>query len=116
MKRLTTGAIGVDQGNEALFSHHDVDGDMWTGEGPREVRKRITFSAPFKQAPSVHLSLALFDLDQQTNPRADLKAERIDQDGFDAVFCTWSDTRVARVRISWLAIGALASDDDWDIE
>ncbi|MEN8658036.1 MAG: H-type lectin domain-containing protein [Marivita sp.] len=35
--------------------------------------------------------------------------------GFNAIFRTWLDTKVARVRISWIAIGAVASEDDWDV-
>jgi hypothetical protein len=31
------------------------------------------------------------------------------------VFRTWGDTRVARVRADWLAIGALPHEDDWEI-
>ena len=31
------------------------------------------------------------------------------------VFRTWGDTRVARMRIAWIAIGALSDEDDWDV-
>ncbi|MGX9356605.1 H-type lectin domain-containing protein [Roseobacteraceae bacterium S113] len=116
MRRLSTGTIGIDQGVTSLFSHYESGGPMWTGEGDREIRARISFGEPFREAPNVHLSLALFDLDQQTNPRADLSAESVDETGFDAVFRTWGDTRVARIRISWMAIGPVRSEDDWDVE
>jgi len=36
-------------------------------------------------------------------------------DGFDLVFRTWGDTKVARVRIGWIAIGPVKSDDDWEL-
>jgi hypothetical protein len=31
------------------------------------------------------------------------------------VFQTWGDTKVARVRIAWMAIGELSDDDLWDV-
>jgi hypothetical protein len=31
------------------------------------------------------------------------------------VFRTWGDTRIARVRIAWMAIGELSEGDDWDV-
>ena len=39
--------------------------------------------------------------------RADLTAENVSEKGFHLVFRTWGDTRVARVRADWLAIGAV---------
>ena len=35
--------------------------------------------------------------------------------GFQLVFRTWGDTRVARVRADWTAIGPVKDDDDWDV-
>jgi len=32
------------------------------------------------------------------------------------VFRTWLDTRVARVRISWIAMGAMSDEDAWDVD
>lgn len=116
MLHLTSGAIGVDQGTTPLFSHVECNGEMWTGEGDREIRCTIPFSTAFRAPPAVHLSLALFDLDQMTNPRAELRAEAVTETGFEAVFHTWADTRIARITVSWMAIGALASEDDWDLD
>ncbi|MCH2163153.1 MAG: H-type lectin domain-containing protein [Marinovum sp.] len=115
MRRISSGNIGIDQGNTSLFSHFEAGESMWTGKGPREIRKRIDFDERFRTPPNVHLSLALIDLDAETNPRADLAAEHVDERGFEAVFRTWADTRVARIRVSWLAIGAVSSDGDWDV-
>ena len=47
--------------------------------------------------------------------RADISAEAVTKEGFDMVFRTWGDTRVARMRIAWMAIGQMADDDDWDV-
>ena len=43
------------------------------------------------------------------------QSEKLSEAGFDAVFRTWLDTRVARVRISWIAVGTVSSEDDWDV-
>ncbi len=47
--------------------------------------------------------------------RSELVAEDITVDGFDIVFRTWNDTRVARIRAAWMAIGNLPFGDDWDV-
>ena len=115
MKRLRTHTIGVDSGDVVLFSDYEDGGDMWTGRGQRERRRHIRFSEPFKSEPTVQMSLSLWDVDAATVMRADISAESTTTSGFDMVFRTWGDTRVARVRIAWTAIGELAEDDDWDV-
>jgi hypothetical protein len=57
----------------------------------------------------------MWDVDSSANVRADVMAEHVDDRGFDIVFRTWGDTRIARARIGWMAIGELASTDDWDV-
>ena len=54
-------------------------------------------------------------MDASTVIRADVAAETVTENGFDLVFCTWGDTRVARARIGWIAIGELSDEDDWDV-
>lgn len=115
MRKYIGSLIGVDQGNEEVFSDFAAGGEMWTGHGSRERRKRITFSEPFRTQPSVQVSLSLWDMDQRANVRADIAADNVSPKGFDLVFRTWSDTRVARVRMSWMAIGEVSSEDDWDL-
>lgn len=115
MIRLDGRNIGVDQGDTHLFSDYEDDGDMWTGSGAREARKRVTFTTPFRTPPAVQVSLSMWDMDQKTNARAEVSAAKITTSGFDLVFRTWSDTRVARVRASWMAIGELPFDDDWEL-
>lgn len=113
MQILTHQAIAIDQGDDVLFSDFADGGEMWTGRGNRERRKKILFGAPFKAAPMVHVALSLWDIDHARNTRAEVAAERITPEGFDAVFRTWGDTRVARVRVRWMAIGAAFHADDW---
>lgn len=88
---------------------------MWTGHGPRDMRRAVRFAEPFTGAPLVHVSLSMWDMDQKTNQRADISADKIGTTGFEIVFKTWGDTRVARVRVDWMAIGELRDDDDWEI-
>ena len=39
----------------------------------------------------------------------------VNSEGFVIVFRTWADTRVARIRADWLAIGELSAEDDWNV-
>jgi len=115
MKRLRNHTIGVDSGDVVLFSDYEDGGDMWTGRGQRERRRHIKFSEKYKSEPTVQMSLSLWDVDAATTLRADIQAEAVTKAGFDMVFRTWGDTRVARVRIAWNAIGELSEDDVWDV-
>ncbi|MFC7705342.1 H-type lectin domain-containing protein [Plastorhodobacter daqingensis] len=116
MKRFSTNRVGVDQGSLMMFSHYDSGGVMWTAKGAREVRRIITFAEPFLAPPAVHVGMTLWDIDQSTNPRADLTADKVSESGFELVFRTWADTRIARIRADWMAIGALRDDDMWDVD
>lgn len=115
MQIIRSSRIGIAQGSVDLFSDFEEGGEMWTGEGSRVRSQWIAFDQRFAAMPVVHVSLTLWDMDSAHNVRADLAAENISEAGFDAVFRTWLDTKVARVRISWIAIGAVVDDDDWDV-
>ncbi len=115
MKRLRNHYIGIDQGGLVLFSDFEEDGQMWSSAGDRMRRRKVKFAEAYRAAPAVHVSLSMWDMDQGTNQRADITAERISRTGFDLVFRTWGDTRVARVRADWMAIGELRHADEWDL-
>ncbi|MFD1344158.1 H-type lectin domain-containing protein [Litorisediminicola beolgyonensis] len=115
MKLLNAHLVGVDQGTVEVFSDFKNGGEMWTGHGARERRREVRFSSPFRSPPSVQLSLALWDMDSNANVRADIAAESVTATGFEIVFRTWGDTRVARVRMAWIAIGEVQSEDDWQL-
>ncbi|KIC41488.1 ATP synthase [Ruegeria sp. ANG-R] len=115
MKKFQTHPIGIDQGESVLFSDFADGGDMWTGEGARERRTAIRFTEPFRSVPIVQIGVALWDVDTSSALRAEVQAEDITPEGFDAVFRTWSDTRIARIRVAWTAIGEVSHEDDWDI-
>ena len=116
MKKLENHLIGIEQGSPVLFSDFKDDGEMWSGTGPREVRHKVTFSQPFRKPPTVQVGISMWDMDQKTNMRADISAVNITTDGFDILFSTWADTRIARIRASWMAIGEASHDDDWHLD
>ena len=115
MKRIRNHLVGVDQGSSVLFSDFEHDGEMWAGTGPRAYRQAVVFAEAFRAPPAVQVTLSMWDMDQKTNTRADIAAENVTEAGFDIVFRTWGDTRVARVRADWLAIGELRHSDEWDL-
>lgn len=115
MKRLSSGTVGIEQGSRVLFSDYADGGVMWTGQGDRESRHVITFKEKFTEPPSVMVSISMWDIDHKHNARADITSEKVTTAGFHLVFRTWGDTRVARVRADWMAVGSVRSEDDWDI-
>lgn len=115
MKTFSTHPLAVDQGETVLFSEFADGGEMWTGEGTRERRAPVHFSQPFRSVPVVQVAISLWDVDTSSALRAEISAEDITREGFTAVFRTWSDTRIARIRVTWTAIGDVPHKDDWDI-
>lgn len=115
MKRISNHLLGIDQGDVVLFSDFEDGGDMWTGKGPRERRRNVLFEQPFRGPPVVHTSISLWDVDTKSPVRVEITAESITEAGFEIVFRTWLDTRVARLRVAWMAMGEVAHEDDWDI-
>ncbi len=113
MKKLRNHLIGVDQGSKILFSDFENSGEMWTGSGQRSRRVAVEFGKPFRSPPAVQVALDMWDMDQKTNQRADITSENITERGFDIMFKTWGDTKIARVRATWMAIGELSGDDEW---
>jgi len=107
--------MGVDQGALVLFSDFQHDGEMWTGTGKRQVREPVRFSEPFVSPPVVQVGLSMWDAVHDANTRMDISAENITEEGFEIVFRTWGDSRVARVRADWLAMGEIHDEDDWDL-
>lgn len=115
MKRFAAHSIGIQQGSRVMFSDFADGGVMWTGQGPRESRHIVRFAEPYVEPPSVTVSVSMWDMDQKHNSRADVLAEEITAGGFHLVFKTWGDTRVARVRADWMAIGRAKDDDVWEL-
>ncbi len=115
MKSFNTANLGIQQGSRTLFSDFVNDGPMWLGKGNRSVYSTIEFAEPFGQIPVVHATIGMWDMDHEHNIRADLSVTQITAKGFTVKFSTWADSRVARVRVDWMAIGGITNDDHWDI-
>lgn len=113
MQRIATGTLAVERGARLLFSDHQDNGPMWTGQGARTSRVAVRFSAAYRRPPIVHVSIGMWDISGSENQRADITAENVTEDGFEIVFRTWGDTRVARIRAEWLSIGQMANEDDF---
>lgn len=116
MKRIVSGSVGIQQGTRVLFSDFADGGVMWTGQGDRESRHMISFKEKFIEPPSVMVSISMWDIDHKHTSRSDITAEKITEKGFQLVFRTWGDTRVARIRADWIALGAVRDDDKWDVD
>ena len=116
MKRFSSGSVGIQQGTRVLFSDFADGGVMWTGQGDRESRHMISFKEKFIEPPSVMVSISMWDIDHKHTSRSDITAEKITEKGFQLVFRTWGDTRVARIRAEWIALGPVRDDDEWDVD
>lgn len=115
MKRYKNNLIAVDQGSRVMFSDFADNGPMWSGDGPREAVTKVEFEEPYLEPPTVHVSISMWDTGGESNQRADLRAENITRVGCDLVFRTWGDSRVARIRADWMALGEVPDDDAWDV-
>ena len=115
MRKFAANRIGIDQGETEVFSEFKEGGPMWTGSGPRERRCTVKFSESFLDPPAVQASVTLWDVDSTRNLRAQTTAEDVTRNGCTLVVRTWSDSRIARLRMGWMAIGPVRSDEDWDV-
>ena len=115
MKKFSNEVVGICHGDVVLFSDFETDGDMWTGDGPRQMRRHMLFDEPFIAPPVVTVSISMWDLSNAANGRADIKAEDVTAEGFSIVFRTWGDSKVARIRASWMAIGPARDEDMWEL-
>lgn len=113
LRRFDHFAVGVANGSVVMFSAFDNGGPMWTGRGARLERQQVRFDEPFVEPPTVHLSMTMWDIAVSANQRADIQATNITRESFVIEFRTWDDTRVARVRASWMAIGPVRHLEDF---
>lgn len=115
MHRFDHFAVGVVNGL-VHFSGFENDGPLWTGQGPRVEKRHVRFDPPFVAPPVVHVSVTMWDISVIGNQRVDVQAAEVDARGFVVEFRTWGDTRVARARVGWMAIGAVRHDEDFDVD
>jgi hypothetical protein len=109
-KVLKTGSVQVISAADELFNHVDSNLPMWAETGDRSVRLTVTFDKPFGETPALTLGVIGLDCDHSTNLRYGLSAEKVFREGFEVVFVTWGDTRIARASVSWQAIGSPVSE------
>lgn len=111
MVRFNSSEIGVCQGSVQIVSDYDTGGPFWTGDGDRVTRHRVAFEERFVAPPAVQVTPMMWDIQGTTNIRGDLTVEDVTSAGFMIVFKTWGDSRIARMRVTWTAIGPLPDDD-----
>lgn len=115
MLQKISGLLQVEQQDVVLFSDYEESGEMWIGTGPRVSVTVQRFERPFNSPPAVHCSLSMWDIDNSKNARVDIRAENITTDQFEIIVKTWADTKIARARAVWIAIGEAAFEDEWDL-
>ncbi|MEM7509158.1 MAG: H-type lectin domain-containing protein [Pseudomonadota bacterium] len=111
--QYSTGNVSTAAGTELLFDHIESSGPMWAARGERWAEKFIHFETPFDRPPHVMMSIEMIDADHSTNMRLQLRPEDVKRHGFKAVAYTWSDTRIGRLSVSWIALGKMGSE--WDV-
>lgn len=116
MRNFSSHSIGIDEGDVVLFSDFEHNGLMWSGQDARSYREPVTFSGEFLTPPSVQVGMSMWDVSNMATARMDIRAENITETGFDLVFRTWGDSKVARVRANWRAIGAVEHAENWSLE
>lgn len=116
MRRIDTNWLGVAEGFVTLFDHWADATEMWDGIGERQVRQAITFEGSFASVPVVQLSATLIDAHSDTYLRLNMRAEDVTEQGFTLAVDIWDDTRIARLGVSWQALGPLDDPDEiWDV-
>ena len=73
-------------------------------------------SGTFTMFSDIDKAGEMWDVHSETNFRMKLQAIDITESGFTACFETWDDTRIARMHVTWQAIGeAIDPDEIWDV-
>lgn len=109
--------VAIESGVAQVFDHVETGGPMWTGTGERWETAPISFSTPFTQPPSVHMSISMIDAASDRNLRLSMRASNTTVEGFTAIAQTWSDTRIGRLEVAWTAIGTSIGEATplWDV-
>ena len=93
------------QTSEFHAGRNDPSWQLLEGQGERPFTKRVDFRDTFTKPPIVVVALSGLDVDEKHNLRIIVDAEKVDKNGFDVVFRTWSNTKVYGVRVRWTAFG-----------
>ena len=76
---------------------------MMDGRGERSVTIHINFDKKYEKIPKVMVSISLLDTEKNTNLRINVYAEHINTSGFDLIIYTWDDTRIFRIKATWIS-------------
>ena len=116
MKRFNAHQIGILDGFVSVFDHWGASTVMWDGAGERTVRAKVAFDTPFATPPAVTISISVLDADNASYLRLNLRTEEVSGAGFTVAVDTWEDTRIARLGVTWQAIGEMPDAEDiWDV-
>ena len=74
-----------------------------SNNGERSMTIEIRFKDPFKQKPSVFLSVSQIDANRETNVRYNVEAISVSRDGFTLKIKTWADSKIFSISGSWIA-------------
>jgi hypothetical protein len=75
-------------------------------DADRCFRTWVPFSRRFGAPPLVHVGIVGIDIGNQDSARLTASVSHVTAEGFEVVLSTWLATRMWRVDVSWLAIGA----------
>ena len=103
------GQMQIVTGEGALFDHVDEGLPMWSESGDRCVEVKVRFKTPFRGAPEVTAHIIGMDSACDSNQRYWLNVRNVGSNSFSLKFNTWGDTKIARVGVSWQAIGQKVS-------
>jgi hypothetical protein len=95
-------------GKEVLQAGHEGwNLDQLPNDGEdRQMRIRVGFTRSFRAVPLVHLGVTGLDVSERDCARLAVSTDNVTTEGFDIVLGTWLNTRLWRVDVSWLALGA----------
>lgn len=83
--------------------HNSQHPTMMTGTGERRFTDFVKFDKHFDVEPEVMVALQGVDIIHDHNARAYLEVRDITHDGFELTLHTWGDTKIWKLKASWLA-------------
>lgn len=91
------------ESGELVKDKNDVEWRLNAGIGERASGYFVKFKKKFPQPPHVVAALSYLDNIKEHNLRIGVKVRSVTKEGFEAVFTTWSDTRIYGSGVTWLA-------------
>ena len=79
--------------------------DLWTSNGDRYFIRHVYFNERYENTPQVIVSLSGLDVCNEKNTRVKVYAENINNNGFDIKIFIWHDSKLWRIKVSWISFG-----------